>query len=44
MERQLRRQVRNRILGITGLLVLAAAAIIGRLFSLQVTGHQRLSA
>ena len=44
MERQLRRQVRSRILAITGCLVLVAAAIIGRLFSLQVTGHQRLSA
>ena len=44
MERQLRRQVKSRILGITGFLVLVAAAIIGRLFSLQVTGHQRLSA
>jgi len=44
MERQLRRQVRSRILLITGMLVLAAAVIIGRLFSLQVTGHQRLSA
>jgi cell division protein FtsI (penicillin-binding protein 3) len=44
MERQLRRQVRSRILAITGVLVLIATAIIGRLFSLQVTGHQRLSA
>jgi cell division protein FtsI (penicillin-binding protein 3) len=43
MERQLRRQVRNRILGITGTLVLLAAVIIARLFSLQVTGHRRLS-
>jgi len=44
MERQLRRQVKSRILGITGFLVLVAAVIIGRLFSLQVTGHQWLSA
>jgi cell division protein FtsI (penicillin-binding protein 3) len=44
VERQLRSQVRNRILGITGCLVLVSALIIGRLFSLQVTGHQRLSA
>ncbi len=44
MERQLRRQVRNRVLGITGFLVVIAVVIIGRLFSLQVTGHQRLSA
>ena len=44
MERESRRQVKNRILGITGILVLVAAAIVGRLFSLQVTGHQRLSA
>ena len=44
MERQLRRQVKSRILGITGFFVLVAAAIIGRLFSLQVAGHQRLSA
>ena len=44
MERSLRQQVRSRILAITGILVLVAAAIIGRLFSLQVTGHKRLSA
>lgn len=44
MERQPRQQVRSRILGITGFFVLVAAAIIGRLFSLQVAGHQRLSA
>ncbi len=44
MERQLRRQVRNRILAITVALVLASVAIVGRLFSLQVTGHQRLTA
>jgi cell division protein FtsI (penicillin-binding protein 3) len=44
MERALRRQVKSRILAVTGLLVLVAALIIGRLFSLQVTGHQRLSA
>lgn len=43
MERQLRRQVKNRILAITGLLVLLAAVIVGRFFSLQVTGHRRLS-
>ncbi|HWR98163.1 MAG TPA: penicillin-binding protein 2, partial [Candidatus Methanoperedens sp.] len=44
MEVQLRRLVRNRILLVTGLLVLAAALIVGRLFSLQVTGHRRLAA
>jgi cell division protein FtsI (penicillin-binding protein 3) len=44
MERQLRRGVRNRILAITGVLVLLAAVTVGRLFSLQVAGHQRLSA
>ena len=44
MERQLRRQVRNRVLGITGILVLLAAVIVARFFSLQVTGHRRLSA
>ncbi|HEY5997920.1 MAG TPA: penicillin-binding protein 2 [bacterium] len=42
MEAQLRRLVRNRILLVTGFLVVAAVAIVGRLFSLQVTGHRRL--
>jgi len=44
MERQLRRQVKNRVLGITGTLVFLAVIIVGRLFTLQVTGHQKLSA
>jgi len=44
MEQQLRGQVKSRILAITLFLVLVAAVIIARLFSLQVTGHQRLSA
>jgi cell division protein FtsI (penicillin-binding protein 3) len=44
VEARLRRLVRNRILLVTGLLVLAAAAIVGRLFTLQVTGHRRLAA
>jgi cell division protein FtsI (penicillin-binding protein 3) len=44
MERQMRRGVNTRILAITGVLVLLAAVIVGRLFSLQVSGHQRLSA
>ena len=44
MEHLQRAQVRNRILAITGFLVLVSAVVVGRLFSLQVTGHRRLSA
>lgn len=43
MERELRRQVRNRVLVIIGLLLVAGGAIITRLFYLQVVWHQRLA-
>jgi cell division protein FtsI (penicillin-binding protein 3) len=43
VERELRRRVRNRILAIVALLVVAGGAIITRLFYLQVVWHERLS-